>query len=453
MEKIIRIKKINIKNIKNVLNGELLLDVEKDNFGSSIVGIYGQNGSGKTAVIWAFDLIKCILSGEKPPKDTFFYINKESEIAEISINFSYEISQKKYDLFYTLKISKESEYFNIENEMLEYSLKGDELIKKTKILEFKNSDKIEEIKFFPSFKINEMASKNKTFKSNLLAYQIVSSKGKTSYLFSKEMMELFEKNLDVFSLNVLKDLNDFAKYNMFVLNKNSDSLYNMNVLPLSLRYQQKDKIYKFDQYNIGLRQNEASLETFNIILKVINKLDTIIQTIIPNLDIEVNKISEELNEKGERVVIFELVSKRNDILIPLRYESEGIKKILCILSSLISMYNNPSIFVAIDELDSGVFEYLLGELLQEIDKFGKGQLLFTSHNMRPLEVLDKENIYFSTVNPKNKYIRFSGVKETNNLRNMYLRAIDLGGQKEVVYESTSPYKISKAFRKAGKIDE
>ena len=113
------------------------------------------------------------------------------------------------------------------------------------------------------------------------------------------------------------------------------------------------------------------------------------------------------------------------------------------------MYNNPSIFVAIDEMDSGIFEYLLGEILSTISKTGKGQLLFTSHNMRPLEVLDSSNIYFSTTNSKNKYIKFTGIKANNNLRTTLLRTIDLGGQKESVYESTSSYQIGKAFRKAG----
>ena len=80
------------------------------------------------------------------------------------------------------------------------------------------------------------------------------------------------------------------------------------------------------------------------------------------------------------------------------------------------MYNNKSIFVAIDEMDSGIFEHLLGEILGTINKTGKGQLLFTSHNMRPLEVLENTNIYFTTTNPDNKYIQFTGIKANHNLR-------------------------------------
>ena len=57
----------------------------------------------------------------------------------------------------------------------------------------------------------------------------------------------------------------------------------------------------------------------------------------------------------------------------MRYESEGIKKIVSILQLLIVVYNNDSITVAIDELDSGIFEYLLGEILRIISEKGNGQ--------------------------------------------------------------------------------
>ena len=39
----------------------------------------------------------------------------------------------------------------------------------------------------------------------------------------------------------------------------------------------------------------------------------------------------------------------------------------------------------IDELDSGIYEYLLGECLEVMQDKAKGQLIFTSHNLRPLE--------------------------------------------------------------------
>ena len=45
----------------------------------------------------------------------------------------------------------------------------------------------------------------------------------------------------------------------------------------------------------------------------------------------------------------------------------------------------------VDELDSGIYEYLLGECLEVMQDKAKGQLIFTSHNLRPLEILENDS--------------------------------------------------------------
>ena len=150
--------------------------------------------------------------------------------------------------------------------------------------------------------------------------------------------------------------------------------------------------------------------------------------------------------KGVKI---QLMSLKNEKAIPLKYESEGIKKIISILQLLIVVYNRSSITVAIDELDAGVFEYLLGELLCIISEKGKGQLIFTSHNLRPLETLDRGFIAFTTTNPSNRYIRMSNIKDNNNLRDLYFRDIILGEQSEELYDPTNNSEIALAFREAG----
>ncbi len=120
-----------------------------------------------------------------------------------------------------------------------------------------------------------------------------------------------------------------------------------------------------------------------------------------------------------------------------------------LLNYLISLYNNPSICLAVDELDAGVFEYLLGELVGVLAEEAKGQLIFTSHNLRIMEKLDKKNIICSTINPKNRYISLKGIEKTNNRRDFYIRAVVLGGQKERLYDDTELQDIGYAFQKAG----
>ena len=47
----VRIENITIENFKNVKYGTLDLTNRKKNYRASIVGVYGQNGSGKTALV------------------------------------------------------------------------------------------------------------------------------------------------------------------------------------------------------------------------------------------------------------------------------------------------------------------------------------------------------------------------------------------------------------------
>lgn len=44
------------------------------------------------------------------------------------------------------------------------------------------------------------------------------------------------------------------------------------------------------------------------------------------------------------------------------------------------------------------------------------------------------------------------VKNSNNLRSLYLRNLNLGGQKECLYDETNTYEIRRAFRLAGKVE-
>lgn len=194
-------------------------------------------------------------------------------------------------------------------------------------------------------------------------------------------------------------------------------------------------------------------ETYNVLDNVITQINIVLQSIIPGLTIEIKNLKEELMEDGEIGITVQLLSIRDNVNIPLKFESDGIKKIISILSALIAMYNNEKVCLVVDELDAGIFEFLLGELLDILKSNAKGQLIFTSHNLRPLEVLDKNDVIFTTTNPENRYIRLKNVKNSNNLRDFYLRGIFLGGQDEPIYEKTKSYNIKRAFRKSGNIYE
>jgi AAA15 family ATPase/GTPase len=225
----------------------------------------------------------------------------------------------------------------------------------------------------------------------------------------------------------------------------------MNALPLAFKY---EKAQKGAVGNMVILLDGTSIipeEMLELVKKVMQDMNIVLEKIVPGLTISVKDLGKIVQQDGQVANRIQLMSHKNNKEIPLKYESEGIKKIVSILQLLIVIYNQTSITVAIDELDSGVFEYLLGEILRILSEKGKGQLIFTSHNLRPLETLDKGFIAFTTTNPKNRYIRMSGVKENNNLRDFYFRDIVLGEQNEEVYDHTNNAEIALAFREAGEI--
>jgi hypothetical protein len=187
---------------------------------------------------------------------------------------------------------------------------------------------------------------------------------------------------------------------------------------------------------------------FQTVQKMIPKINRVLNAMIPDVNIKFEELGRELNKKGEKMVRGELISLRGDQKIPIRYESEGIKKIICILPIFIGAFSDPSMTIAVDELDAGIFEYLLGEILRVFQDYGKGQLLFTSHNMRPLELLNQQFIIFTTINPENRYIQIKRIKRSNNLRDVYYRDIQLGGEKETLYQETSRNALTFALEEA-----
>lgn len=54
----VRIQKITLKNFKNVKYGTVLLTNPLKKYKASVLGLYGQNGSGKTALIEAIQILK-----------------------------------------------------------------------------------------------------------------------------------------------------------------------------------------------------------------------------------------------------------------------------------------------------------------------------------------------------------------------------------------------------------
>ena len=309
--------------------------------------------------------------------------------------------------------------------------------------------------FKPQKRLDELVSQDKNLLTDLIVARKIAEKSNCSYIFGESSREIFCRSdatpFENYSF-VIRSLFRFAVRDLFVIRNTHSGMITANfMLPMAFRIE-KDQMRAKGDFAIPLiAPITLDQERKDLLGIIVEQINTVLYTIIPGMNIEVRDYGKQALDSGEDGWKVELMSVRaGHRPIPIRMESEGIIKIITILNALIQAFGNPSICLAIDELDAGIFEYMLGELFDIFQNSAKGQLIFTSHNLRALEMLDKESIMFSTANPENRYIHMKNVKGSNNLRSMYIRSITLGGQDEVIYEETDSLEIARAFRKAGR---
>lgn len=91
-----RLSRIEIYNFKNIKRAEL-------DFKNSILGLYGPNGSGKTALIDVLDLIKTILCGQKVSSDFSNMIHVDADYSRIVVQFTIDENERHSEIEYSFK--------------------------------------------------------------------------------------------------------------------------------------------------------------------------------------------------------------------------------------------------------------------------------------------------------------------------------------------------------------
>lgn len=469
-EAIVRLEDIIIKNIKNVEWGHINLDNHKSKYASSVLGLYGQNGSGKTVLINAIDILKQLLMGQKLSSHFVDYINLNSDTAELSFEFSIVVSDLTIRAYYDIELGRQSDSIDNTTDVIQTLPQSVQVIKEKLQYKVINHDASVRKNTIIDTDTNAVFKPNAKFKllfgesysdiTDFLVDKRLSKVESRSFIFSPRFIKRLLSTVDSHKdnqearliIHIIMSLVNYGNHDLYVVSTSHSGLNSLNILPLEINLHQGN-IGRIGTITIPL-DGSVILPEFVVhdIDEIINMMNLVLSEIIPGLTIAKKELGTELMEDGQVGRRISLLSNKNEKSIPLKYESEGIRKIISILSLLISVFNRKSITVAIDELDAGIFEYLLGELLRIITEHGKGQLLFTSHNLRPLETLDKACIAFTTTNSKNRYIRLAHVKTSNNLRDFYYRDITLGEQEEEVYKPTCNADISFAFKKAGRFN-
>ena len=450
----VRITNIGIRNFKNIIAGDLSLENSKIPYKASILGLYGQNGSGKTALIDAIELLQHLLCGRSVPDKFVEYVNIDAEVASFSfefrigeqiVSYDFDIAGTTDDTEQNTKVSSGyRKKLRVFNEVLKCRIQTGKQVRTVRVIDTK-SDNV----FTPKTKVTLLTGKSDKDTDLMVAKKLtyISSR---SLIFSRELLTHIRNqaaqsdNTELsFYHSIIESLVFFGNRSLFFVNTANSGLISLNTQTFVFK-QEATAGTMILPLNLP---TVISLSEKTTVEKIIQSMNIVLSQLIPGLTLSIKDLGTQVTDDGETGCRIQLMSRESKI--PLRNESEGIKKIISILQLLIVVYNQSSITVAIDEIDSGIFEYLLGEILRIISEKGKGQLIFTSHNLRPLETIDKNFVAFTTTNPKHRYMRMTNVKSNNNLRDFYYHDIMLGGQKERLYEPTNNAEIAFAFREAG----
>jgi AAA15 family ATPase/GTPase len=439
MKTIIKLVTLKINNLKNIEDGELKKLSDFSNIDkSSVIGIYGQNGSGKTTLVESLQILKKLLLCRKLPSSS----KKLIMFGEKKTNLEYEFIIKnplgEYYVRYRVSLEESNDQLIISQESLDYR----ENIKSKRYKKL-ISVSPESVYYRKNF-VDDLEDEKDRIKT--LALRIDESKIGTSFIFQKDVIAILSKYINETESILINNICTDFNRDFHIIDDTSTGLILANLMmPFSIsNYSAKGNL-PYDLHSPMVFPRDV-YESFSGVIKQIN---IVLCKIIPNLKILIKELGYETMNSGKEGVRFELLSEKEGVNLPLRCESAGTLKLISILSILIAVFNNPNALVVIDELDSGVFEFLLGEILSIISEFGKGQLFFTSHNLRVLEVLNKKNLWFTTVARDKRFIQLKYITKNSNMRDIYIRAIQLGGQDEDLYNETDKYFVEKAFRMGG----
>jgi AAA15 family ATPase/GTPase len=453
-----KILSLEFEHLKNTDHGKIVFLPEDDflcdgESSSNVFGIYGQNGSGKSTIILALTILQHLLMHDPLTLETNLAMSKWADSSSIDAAFGIVSQEQRFVVHYSVRLEKEKNKsdFYIQEE----TLKGQKLNVEGKLARFGCTYQIGQVN-----SPLEMFGNDTDLKKTAASLLVDSAKAiganrvaKTSVIFDLDLVKAFQstKLQDVVNLVWLIRCVSGLAASSFMVSSSLDQgfIETVGILPLHFRHKDSSGGATGAMPVNLFKVNSLAQDDFDLLKEVVDQFNVVVPAFLPSMHLGINIINNDETKVSSDFITFELVSKVNDCDIPLRCESEGTKRIISLCSSLFACYSDDAVILAIDEFDSGIFEYLFGEIVEVMAKGAAGQLIFTSHNLRPLEVLAPKSLILTTTDPKNRYEFFKGLKPTNNPRDVYIRNAFLNQGDSRFYQPTNEYEITKAFMKIG----
>jgi hypothetical protein len=389
-----------IKSIKNEIRLDFYKKTVDKNFDPDkfrVKAIYGENGSGKTAIITGIKIFQDLMLSNQ-------YLNESKNQRFLDEIINKETSRFTFGCEY---ITGEEESYIVYdyNFELEKNNKGDYVIKHESLNlkngNYPNNNYVNVYECDNGELIN--INCNETVK-NIIEKKTFNLLNKNPFmsLYIVDYTSVIEKDKE-FSYNIAVMLFLIALINVYI---NEEDKHDIYFLRKTIREShEKSSEYINDINEIldtisvysGFDDNSISKSEFDKYKESVKQLTKFIQI----FKRELKSIDIDAKDDGDNYRC-ELIFNYGNYKVNKEFESTGIKKLVRLYSAFKAANNYGIAFV--DEMDSNINDIYLCKLIEYFMYYGKGQLCFTMHNVDPMSLLKQNKNSIDFLSSDNKIV-------------------------------------------------
>ena len=351
--------------------------------GSNIKGIFGPNGIGKTSIIKGMDILRKISLNDNYLTNDFNLIildkiiNKKIEKASLEIEFLVIDDKKKKSRYVhsiTIAITSPKEI-----KILSENIKKKD----------PNTDQV-----LGEILIENGIIKNDSLHKDDLKSEIVDI---TKNLLEKRSIVNIVKPSVLKSIDLEKIRYFYRKLHIKIDREDSHLGYALMDNPLKDDIPFNDSIGNYDM--IISKNNLPIFEDY------LRRMTEFLKIFKPNLrNIEYEK------KEGKEEYYINILFVYDDYKVNYEFESMGIKNLFSLFTYFRALSEDE--VVVIDEIDTSIHDIYLNKLIEFFAVDGKGQLVFTAHNITLLQTLKKYKHSIDFINENMEVI--SWIKNGNS---------------------------------------
>lgn len=429
---------IKLKNFKSFHDVELDLKKTEKKI-KKLALIYGENGAGKTNLVEAFKFLQDSLMSltfsrlleKKLMENPEIIENLENDkimraLQELKTKFGINIKMEDMQTIGQKEDTEIEVGFSLNGTEGYYYLRFSDEIKEEKLHYLVEKYRKDQFHFIKNENgeitqtLNEKIFIDRKYKSELET-EVRKYWGKNTFL-SIIIKEIQEKNMKFIEENISKNFLDVIEM-MIQMNVSVDRASSNIIRSTGVKTQNSKKnalLIQIEEGEIKAKEQEKLVICEEILRKFFTQAYSEIK------DVRYD-IKEGEDGKVKYLLYFYKVIHNQIVKISYKKESLGTRRILQKLIPIIRAALGE--FVIIDEIDNGIHDLLIKNVIESLEDKITGQLIITTHNTLLLESLNKSDIYLIVTDYNgNKEINCIDdydleIQKNHNIRDLYLRGV------------------------------